>query len=479
MLEKIARSIERRRLLSPGERIGAAVSGGADSVALLYALRELFPDAQIGVVHVNHCLRGEESDGDEAFVRDLAGRLGLRAAVRRQRAAPRGGGRAENLEKAARDCRYRFFSELLAAGEYDKIATGHTRSDQAETVLFRLLRGAAGAGLSAVRPLRDGAVVRPMLEVSRDEARAYLTSRGIAWREDSSNEDSTFARNRLRRDLLPRLEREWNPRIERTLAKTADWNYEEQLFWEERTKELAAVCAADGPLGRLLRVGALRELHPAEQRRLLRRELAESSVRAEAVGFDAVEAVRGLIHARRGSGRVDLPGLRAERSFDLILLRRPGAQAADFDVPLRVPGRTEAPGDAAVHIETQMLGPAADKDSYNETDRGILDWDRVPKALCLRNRRAGDRYRPAGSSAAKKLKRLFQENRIHSWRRAGWPVIAASGGGNEVIVWTRDFGPAAEFAAGAGSRKRLRIREIGLSDGEKSIESPLEGVYSL
>lgn len=476
MLAKVARFIERRRLLAPGERIAAAVSGGADSVALLYALRELFAEAQLGVVHVNHCLRGEESEQDEAFVRGLAGRLGLRVSVRRQEPAPRG----ENIEKAARDYRYRFFAELQAADEYDKIATAHTRSDQAETVLFRLLRGAAGAGLSAVRPLRGGAVVRPMLEVSRDEARAYLTAQGIAWREDSSNDDLTLARNRLRRELLPRLEREWNPQIERTLAKTADWNYEEQLFWEARTQELAADCAADGPRGRLLRAPALRKLHPAEQRRLLRRLLAESSSRAEAVGFDAVEAVRGLIHAQRGSGRIDLPGLRAERSFDLILLRRPGGRAADFDVPLRVPGRTEARGEAAVRIETQVHGPAAGEERYNANDRGLLDWDRAPKPLCLRNRRPGDRYRPAGSSAAKTLQRLFQENRVHSWRRAGWPVIAASadGGRNEVIVWTRDFGAAAEFAAGAASRKRLSIREIDRSDEEKSIESPLESVYS-
>ncbi len=475
MRTKVARFVERRRLLSSNDRIGAAVSGGADSVALLYVLRELFPEGRLGVVHFNHCLRGAESEQDEVFVRDLARRLGLCVSVRRQDASRRAGGRAENLEKAARDCRYRFFCELLAAGEYDKIATAHTRSDQAETVLFRLLRGAAGPGLSAVRPLRNGAIVRPMLDVSRDEARVYLTAQGISWREDSSNNDLAFSRNRLRRGLLPQLKREWNPQIERTLAKTADWNYEEQLFWEARTDALVETCADRGPLGRLLRTPAMRKLHPAEQRRLLRRLLAESSPRAGAVGFDAVEAVRGLIRSEEGSGRVDLPGLRAERSFDLILLRQPAETAASFDVPLRVPGRTEAPGTAAIRIETQVLGPPAGKERYNASERGFLDWERVPKPLRLRNRRPGDRYRPAGRTAAKKLKRLFQENRIHSWRRADWPVIAASedDGRNEVIVWTRAFGPAAEFAAGAESRNRLSIRELDRPDEEKSIEPPL------
>ncbi len=474
MRAKVSRFIERRRLLSADDRIGAAVSGGADSVALLYVLRELFPAARLGVVHVNHCLRGAESDQDEAFVRDLAGRLGLSVSVRRQAAPRRAGGCADNLEKAARDCRYRFFRELLAAGAYDKIATAHTRSDQAETVLFRLLRGAAGPGLSAVRPLRNGAIVRPMLDVSRDEARAYLTAQGVCWREDSSNDDPAFSRNRLRRELLPQLKREWNPQLERTLAKTADWHYEEQLFWQARTDELAAACACRGPYGLLLRVDALRKLHPAEQRQLLRRALTELSPAAGAVGFDHIEAVRGVVGADAGSGRIDLPGLRAERSFDLILLRQPGDRAASFDVPLLVPGCTEAPGIAASRIETRVLGAPADKERYNASNRGTLDWDRVPKPLRLRNWRPGDRYRPAGRTAAKKLQQFFQESRIHSWRRAEWPVIAAAaeGGGNEVIVWARAFGAAAEFAAGAKSRNRLSIREIGPADGEKGIELP-------
>lgn len=475
MRAKVAQFVKRRRLLSAGDRIGVAVSGGADSVALLYVLRDLFPAAPLGVVHLNHCLRGAESEQDEAFVRDLAHRLGLRLSVHRQDAAQSANARADNLEKAAREDRYRFFSALLAAGEYDKIATGHTRSDQAETVLFRILRGAAGAGLSAVRPVRDSAIVRPMLEVSREETAAYLTARGSGWRNDAGNLDPAFARNRLRHELLPQLGREWNPKIERSLAKTADWHYEEQLFWRARTDALVAACVIGRPFGRLLRVNRIRKLYPAEQRQLLRRLLSESPPPAGAVGFEGIEAVRRLIHSRRGSGRIDLPGLEAERSFDLVLLRPPSPRAIDFNLPLRVAGRTETPGTAGAGVETRLRGPLSGEERYNAAEWVFLDWDRVPKPLRLRSRHPGDRYRPVGRAASKKLKQLFQEHRIHSWKRAGWPLITASDpdGRNDVIVWTRAFGPAAEFAAGEMSRNVLSIREFSNTNEKNNSETPL------
>ncbi len=459
-------------MLLSGERIGVAVSGGADSVALLYALQELFPDTELGVVHLNHCLRGEESDEDEAFVRELAGRLGLGVFIKRQEVGELAVRRGGNLEEVARHCRYQFFTALIDSGRYDKIATGHTCSDQAETVLFRLLRGAAGRGLSAIRPMRSGSTIRPMIDVFRDEVVAYLSARDIRWREDSSNADLSLSRNRLRHKLLPALKRDWNPRLERTLANTADWNYEEERYWEAKTRQLLLSCATASADGLLLDAGAVCKLSPAEQRRLLHKVLAEACATG-AIGFDHIETVRELINSDEGSGGIDLPGIRVERSFGSVRIGQPAKAVAEFDLPLLVPGQTIVPGSDASLVETRVCGRSGNEERYNTTDWAFVDWDRVPKPLRLRNWHPGDRYRPVSRASEKKLKQFFQELRIHSWRRTGWPVITSPKGGarNEVIIWARKFGAAAEFAAGSTTRNLLSIQEFSRAGEESGIET--------
>ncbi len=221
----IRRTIERYRMLEPGQRVGVAVSGGADSVCLLYALLEL-GGLELSVLHVDHGLRGEESRGDAAFVRELAAGLGLPFCLR-EIDLPAG-----NLEQEARKARLSFFREHLAQGHADRVALGHTRRDQAETVLFRILRGAGTAGLAGIRPVTAGGLVRPLIDVERAEVEEFLRGRGIAWREDSTNAAPDFARNRIRHRLLPQLAADWNPGIVETLARTAEFAQAEEAYWE-------------------------------------------------------------------------------------------------------------------------------------------------------------------------------------------------------------------------------------------------------
>ena len=241
--------------------VGVAVSGGPDSVALLHALRDLFGARAFAVLHVNHCLRGPDSDSDEEFVRGLAASLECAFHVRRCDLSAVGASGRGNLEQEGRQCRYRFFREAVAAGTCSTVATGHTRSDQAETVLFRLLRGAGGAGLSGIWPVHERQVVRPMLDVSRAEVLEYLRGRGIGWREDASNASKAFARNRLRHELLPALRRDWNPGVDSALANTADWAVEEERFWGPRIAELRERLCPRG--GRGSRLGCRRSALPS------------------------------------------------------------------------------------------------------------------------------------------------------------------------------------------------------------------------
>ena len=475
VLAKIAKRVERDRMLAGSDRIGVAVSGGADSVALLHALGELYPAKPFCVVHLNHCLRGAESDRDEDFVRALAERLGQACFVRRENPADTCSRGSRNLEQAGRQCRYRFFRDLLAEGSCNVVATAHTRSDQAETVLFRLLRGAAGPGLSGVWPTLSAGIVRPMLDVSRSEILDYLGARELTWREDSSNEDPAFARNRLRHRLLPALRRDWNPRIEAKLANTADWAVEEERFWRRRTAELLRSCVREFPEELLLDVKRARELHPAELRRLLGSILNHRVLCGGPASFRHIEAVRSLVDARAGTGGVDLPGGSAQRSFGTIRFRSGAGEASiEFDVPLAVPGVVQMPGGTNRALRTRLVASLARAKLYNRADTALLDWDCVPGPLRLRNWRPGDRYRPAGMASSTKIKDLFQRARVSAWERARWPVLVTAGRVRPArIVWARKFGPAREFAVRPETCRVLAVDEMEDAKGTSVSESRL------
>ena len=224
LTQRVLLSIGRHALLRDGTRVLVALSGGADSVALLLLLRELERDGALtiaGTAHLNHQLRGEEADADEAFCAALAARLGVPFIVERADIAARARAQKRSIEDAARGARYEFFERAADECSAAAVAVAHTREDQAETFLLRLLRGSGTRGLAAIQP-RAGRVVRPLLEVARDDLRAYLVSQGQAFREDATNADVTIPRNRVRHELIPYLESRFSPGVTDVLARSAD-----------------------------------------------------------------------------------------------------------------------------------------------------------------------------------------------------------------------------------------------------------------
>ncbi|MBI3696276.1 MAG: tRNA lysidine(34) synthetase TilS, partial [Acidobacteria bacterium] len=292
MVRRVAQTIAKHRMLRAGERVGVAVSGGSDSVALLRVLCELRSELGIlpGVVHVNHGLRGAESDADAEFTAALARSLGLEFVL--EAIDVRGPG--ENLEQTGRRRRYEFFRGLVAENRFQKIAVGHTRTDQAETVLFRFLRGAATAGLAGIYPVVDGSIVRPLLEVERAEVLDYLRALGQEWREDSSNQSRDLARNRLRHELLPQLARDWNPSITPTLAQLADWARDEEEYWQAQMQPLAERCLRLRGSAVYVEAEALAALPAAVQRRLLRHVIRQVRGDLRGIEFSHIEQVRGI-----------------------------------------------------------------------------------------------------------------------------------------------------------------------------------------
>jgi tRNA(Ile)-lysidine synthase len=462
VIEPVVETIERFRMFQTGQRVGVAVSGGADSVCLLHLLFELAPrwNLHLSVLHLDHQLRGEESTEDARFVEKLAREMGLPFSLGRVDVVAAARERGGNLEQAARDERRRFFLGCLNSGGADRIALGHTRSDQAETVLFRFLRGTGTAGLAGIRPVTEPGFVRPLLGVDRGAVEEFLRERKIAWREDSSNRSLDFTRNRIRHELLPLLAREWNPQIAGILAHTADLALEEESYWAQEIDRLAATLLTVSPPAVFLRADRLNELPVAAARRLVRRAIERVKGDLHGIAYGHIAAVLELASRQEGDGRLQVPEVDVYRSFDWLRLAPPGMDRMEnrnFRIPLPVPGAVSLPGgNSAVLvelIENKKTSEASDS-RYNEWV-DWLDWDRISGALEVRNWRPGDQYRPLGHTGKEKIKLLFQQARIPLWERRSWPVITLG----EEIIWSRRFGPAANLKATPQSRMLLRIQE--------------------
>jgi tRNA(Ile)-lysidine synthase len=476
VISPVLQTIAEHHMLKPGEAVGVAVSGGPDSVAMLHCLLELRHRLGIalGVVHVNHQLRGPESEQDQKFVADLCTRTGLPFVSTSVDVAGRAAIAGDNLEQTARGVRYEFFRRLIDEGRFDKIAVGHTLSDQAETVLYRLLRGSGSAGLAGIRPVLDGAIVRPLIGVSREQVLAYLNTGGFKWREDGTNRDLNRDRNRIRHELLPALTNEWNPNLTHLLGQLAHWAQDEEAYWEGIVPALAAEHLVENSDGIQIAAGSLSALPSAAARRLLRHAIKSVRGDLRGIGFGHVESILKLARSSAGSGQVHLPDLRVIRSFSELRLTTAASEVEtrppDYSFLVDPPGSLEGPwGTTLVTLKLYNRENLRGEQGYNRNCRGVLDWDKVPKPLRIRNWRPGDSYHPQGLVGPRKIKSLFQERRVAVWRREGWPVIVADkhvadnqtdSGRLEQIVWVREFGAAEAYAADQSSRVVLEVAEV-------------------
>ena len=488
--QQILQTIAAHRMFKAGDRVAVAVSGGADSVALLRLLENLAHHLGITLllVHFNHLLRGADSDADEAFVAALAEKSGLEFISSRADVAAEARRHKWNLEDAARRLRYQFFASLVENGRATRVAVAHTADDQAETVLARIIRGAGLTGLAGIFPVL-GHVVRPLIEVRRSELRRFLEKRGETWREDSTNLDTRRLRARVRSQLLPALERDFSSSIVQRLNELARLSREEDQFWsalvEDRFRALTTLSPAglSIPIADLLAPIQLSqkpfssanldavEFPLALTQRVIRRILEH--LRGERQGITA-RHVRDVIHlasASSSGSRIHLPGVAVERNFDRLLFQRSPApsrarprnesakSAFEYQVELPARGSTAvAVPELGRRFRLKMIDwPLAQRDT-NTSALQALDADRLRGPLVLRSWRPGDAYRPCGRSRVHKLKRLFLAGRIAVRERACWPVLTSAG----KLVWARGMPPAEEFVARAGTRTGLVIAEEGL-----------------
>jgi len=475
-------------ILRPGARIGVAVSGGADSVALLHLLIELRKKLAIvlSVVHFNHKLRGRASEADEKFVARLAAEHSLQFFVAREDISAKAKRERANLEDAARRARYAFFDRLVSEGLLDKIAVAHTADDQAETVLAHILRGTGLTGLGGIHP-ESGRVFRPLLKIRRADLRAYLRSRRQPWREDATNRDTKRTRARIRLRLLPLLEEKFQPAVVAHLCLLADLAREDDA-WLESSAELRLFLNAREDQG-AWRI-SLRDLvtpHPqldeaknpdslwtrhapqAMSKRLIRLLVKKVKPRSGQLSSVHVDAVLHLAQQPDSGKSLQLPGgveVRRERG-SLSFRPMPQNSSAKSTVAPRPYSHSIEllSGRAEVRLTAQSCALRFTVIDWPPQGRetsltgALLDRDKLRPPLVVRNWRPGDYLQPLGHQKRHRLSRLLNEVGVSRWEKVSWPVLTSG----RKIAWTRGLPVSADFAAGSSTRAAVAISEDSFS----------------
>jgi tRNA(Ile)-lysidine synthase len=490
---RVLETIARHAMIRPGGRIGIGVSGGADSVAMLRIFAELRTHLGIAIVvlHFHHQLRGTAADEDERFVKALAEEFHLEFESGRADVAGEARLHGWNVEDAARRLRYRFFASVAETRGLDRVAVAHTANDQAETVLSHLLRGTGLTGLAGIYPAA-GLIVRPLLELGREELREFLSDVGQPWQEDSTNQDTSRTRARIRHQLIPLLLRDFDPAAVTRLSRLAGHARENETFWRSLEDErFHALVTRDSPAAISLSVENLLSpwpsLIPEERgvsgrqvslpsptmaltRRLVRRIFAELRGSREQLTSRHVDGVIDLAAKSQSGARIDLPGVCVERIFDRLCFTsvlgardsgQDGESASenrDFAYTVSRPARRESASIVVTEIHRRfnlkMIDwPPAQSDTV--VGWGALDFDRVQWPLVLRNWRPGDSYRPHGSRRVRKLKRLLLESRVPRNARGSWPVLTSEG----KVIWASGYPVAEELAPNPGTQTGLVIGE--------------------
>ena len=464
--------------------MGVAVSGGADSVALVLLLLELREKLGVvlSVVHFNHKLRGKVSDADEKFVAKLAAKHGLEFHSASVYVAQKAKKERSNLEDAARRARYDYFRSLVESGVCGRIAVAHTADDQAETVLAHLLRGTGLAGLGGIHPVA-GPIIRPLLGIRRSELRRLLLVRKQTWREDATNRDTKRMRARIRKKLLPLLEQQFQTAIVEHLVTLAELAREDERFLDALAEESgrAVVRESEGQLriavsdlfepwkkGTCSTEGAEdreKTEETALSKRMVRRIVDSIKPCTGQLGANHVEAVLELARSGLSGSSLALPGgvaARKERDA-LVFLAAETAGTPTSQNPAREYEYKIDLANGEAKVDVAELGCAfrlrvidwPPKTGETSMDRAVPDLDRLRFPLVLRNWRPGDRLRPLGHRSAHKLKRLLNEKHVSRWERDGWPVLTSGGD----LVWARGFPVAAEFAANERTQAGILIAE--------------------
>ncbi len=449
-IARIRHTITEFQMIQPRESILIGVSGGPDSVALMHVLMEISKtySTRLAVAHLNHGLRGKESDGDATFVESLARQSGLLfygEKINLQNMAPY---RHLSLEEAGRAARYDFFNHVAESHGYQKIALGHHADDSAELILLNLIRGSGPSGLKGI-PAARGNIIRPLIHVSRHSILSYLNHYQLPYRNDSSNQDERFIRNKIRHQLLPFLKQHFNPKMDRALIQLGTLLSDEENWFAASIDQMMEPCiAAEDSHQIRLYAAALRNFHVAIQRRIIRRAIFRIKGNLRRISFAHVEAVLAQLRSGRQSASLHLPdriridkranilqiaqekkSLRCGRHFEKTraddgwehMVTEPEA----FEKPWIIP-------EIGMGVTLKKIGrkDLPEIQGFSE-HTAVFDADRIRFPLSIRNYRSGDYFVPLGMTGRQSLKKFFINNKIPPQQRNQFPLLISE----NTIIW--------------------------------------------
>jgi len=462
VFDRVKRAIDRYHLLEKGDRLIVGVSGGVDSMVLLHLLhacRETF-DLSLIVAHVNHGFRPEESEREAELVQKESARLCLPFEYGKfnVREFQKLGGLSP--QDAARRVRFHFFYDLLHKHRAQKIALGHNADDQVETVLLRLIRGSGVRGLKGILPIRGGRVIRPLLEVWREEIDSFALGKKIPFLCDSSNLRKDYLRNRIRLSLIPFIEGEFQPHFKETLLRTSNLLRAENDYLEKGAEEAYEKIVHEGEETLVVNFSEYQSLHRAIQWRVIEKILEkrlDCGMTMEEGGGTEVHKIHQKLHQASPSFLVELPhGFWVEKRYDLVLFgKREVKPSVPFEVELISPGHT-----LVEEIGKEVVIEETDRDQFGgysgSPDTALMDYESLRFPLKMRNFRPGDRFCPLGVKGSQKLKDFFIDHKVPRFERPRIPLLISE----ERVAWIVGHRIDERVKITERTRKVLKVKVI-------------------
>jgi len=472
ILRTVRETVAAHGMFRAGDSVLAAVSGGPDSVTLVHVLLALADDyaLRLGIAHLNHGLRKEAADSDADFVADFARRLNLACYLEKKDVLALQRSRRLSWEEAARQVRYEFYERIAARHGFNKIALGHHGNDNAEQVLMNLLRGSGPLGLSGILPVRENKIVRPLINLKREDIIAYIDEKKLCYVTDASNADLSYRRNRIRHQLIPELEKTYNPRIVDTLNRLAAILRDEEQWMEDSLAPAFNRCiSAKGSETITLDLDAFGKLAGAVQRRILRKAIFTVKKDLRRISLPHIDAVLSLAKNGPVDGRLNLPDrIRVQRDSAALIItnvskerfrrddRSERLQPAAFQYSISGPGLVHIKEvNASIKLTEIKAGELPDFETAGRF-LAFFDRDRVRFPLVIRGIQPGDRFSPLGIAGTQTVKKYFTNQKIPIDQRRQCSLLLSGGR----IIWLIGHRIDNSVKVGAHTRRILKAEVL-------------------